>query len=337
MNVRTLTLTLAVVMLTAGTASAVSVDLVPVGDPGNAVDTTGYGGVAYTYSIGKYEVTAGQYTEFLNKVAGVDTNGLYSTWMSIPKSGSGITRSGGGIVGDPYIYSVAADYINRPVNFISWGDAARFCNWLNNGQPSGAQSLSTTEDGAYFLNGATSNTDLMKVAAHKTGAKYWIPSENEWYKAAYYKGGSTNAGYWLYPTHSNNVPGKDMSEATNPGNNANYNSSSIPIDSGHYTTIVGEFQLSAGPYGTFDQAGNVGEWIENAHNIANDSRCFRGGSFGTDLANMASSTRISSQPAFEDSTYGFRVASIPEPGSITLLAAGVVFGWMWRRCRMYNL
>ena len=53
-----------------------------------------------------------------------------------------------------YTYSVAADRANRPVNWVSWGDAARFTNWLHNGQPIGAQGLGTTENGAYYLNGA---------------------------------------------------------------------------------------------------------------------------------------------------------------------------------------
>ena len=95
-----------------------SLEMVPVGDPGNAGEGSGdsYGGwgpdhicgvVNYNYRIGKYEVTAGQYTEFLNAVGGVDTNSLYNTTMSRTDYGSGITRSGGGIVGNPYTYTVA--------------------------------------------------------------------------------------------------------------------------------------------------------------------------------------------------------------------------------------
>ena len=59
--------------------------MVTVGNPGNAADTrydaTGFGSVGYVYQIGKYEVTAGQYTEFLNAVAKADPNGLYNTAM----------------------------------------------------------------------------------------------------------------------------------------------------------------------------------------------------------------------------------------------------------------
>jgi formylglycine-generating enzyme len=315
------------VMLTAGIASAVTIDWTTVGDPGNVGDTqvmtydgtTGYGVVPYAYSIDKYEVTAGQYAEFLNAVGGVDTYTLYNTNMATAKTGCGITRTGGGTIGNPYAYSVAADYVNRPVNFVSWGDSARFCNWLHNGQLSGAQDSSTTETGAYLLNGANTDTALMAVAVHDVGAKYWIPTENEWYKAAYYKAGSTDAGYWLYPTQSNSDPGRDMTEATNTGNNANRYATPYPIGSNIYTTVAGEFESSVSAYGTFDQCGNVWEWNETAYNSSN--RGLRGGCFGDSLTsgNLKSSSRFYSTPAFEKFTFGFRVASAPPapPSSIS--------------------
>ena len=88
------------------------------------------------------------------------------------------------------------------------------------------------------------------------GATYFIPSENEWYKAAYYKGGGTNAGYWLYPTQSNTAPSNVLS-ATGT-NNANYHGTrrATPIRA-NYLTPVGTFAASPGPYGTFDQGGDV--------------------------------------------------------------------------------
>ena len=58
---------------------------VPVGNPGNAADpATGslYGDVNYEYSIGQYEITIGQYTEFLNAVAASDPYGLYNSSMA---------------------------------------------------------------------------------------------------------------------------------------------------------------------------------------------------------------------------------------------------------------
>jgi formylglycine-generating enzyme required for sulfatase activity len=137
----------------------VVIDTVSVGNPGNAAEWSGLGqgaamiqcgAVGYTYDIGKYEVTAGQYCEFLNAVAATDAYGLYSSGMAdVPNyGGCNIQRSGssGG-----YSYSVAADWANRPVNWVSWGGAARFANWMHNGQPTGPQNASTTEDGSYDL------------------------------------------------------------------------------------------------------------------------------------------------------------------------------------------
>jgi formylglycine-generating enzyme len=150
-----------------------SLETVTVGTPGNAADTRyetpGYGSVGYTYNIGKYEVTAGQYTEFLNAVARTDTYGLYNPYMADPARmwGCNIQRSG---PSGSYSYSVDPDWANRPVNYVSYGDSARFANWLHNGQPIGAQGLATTEDGAYYLNGATSDAALMAVN-RKTGWK----------------------------------------------------------------------------------------------------------------------------------------------------------------------
>jgi YVTN family beta-propeller protein len=89
------------------------------------------------------------------------------------------------------------------VGQLNWFKCARYCNWLHNNKPTGAQNNSTTEDGAYTLNGAWNNGNAF---AKNAGAKYHIPTENEWYKAAYYKGGSTNAGYWTYATQSNSDP-----------------------------------------------------------------------------------------------------------------------------------
>jgi sulfatase modifying factor 1 len=96
--------------------------------------------------------------------------------------------------------------------------------------------------------------------------------------AAYYKGGSTNSGYWDYSTRSNTAPGTDLADVS--GNNANYFTSwdNYPIAEGKYTTLVGEFQNSPSPYGTFDQGGNVEEWNETTFNqdLDHSDRSLRG-------------------------------------------------------------
>jgi sulfatase modifying factor 1 len=321
------------VLLVAGAVQAVVIDTVPVGNLGNVADTRyaspGYGVVAYTYNIGKFEVTAGQYKEFLNAVAKTDTYGLYNTAMSNTSYGSGIARSGSS---GNYAYSVDANFVNRPVNYVSWGDSARFTNWLTNGQGNGS-----TETGAYSLNGAVSNTDLMAVAVPSAaqratwsnGAKpyFLLTSEDEWYKAAYYKAGGINAGYWDYPTSSDTAPGRDMADAS--GNNVNYYGTPYPIDSGKYTTVAGEFQNSDSPYGTFDQGGNVWEWNEAI--ISGSYRGLRGGSFYFYDDFLRAAGRDYGSPAIKIDIIGFRVSEVPEPATLSLLALGGLLALRRRR------
>ena len=144
------------VLLTSGVLQAeVTIETVPVGNVGNTADaavmtndrTTGYGAVSYAYNIGKYEVTNAQYCGFLSAVAQDDTHNLYNEEMGTDVRG-GIVR--GGTPGQ-YTYACKADMGNKPVNVVSWLDAARFTNWLHNGQPVDAQGPATTEDGAYDL------------------------------------------------------------------------------------------------------------------------------------------------------------------------------------------
>lgn len=169
-----------------------------VGDINNSSDSSGLGAVNYKYLIGQYSVTNCEYVAFLNAVATTDSYGLYNTSMNNARGG--ISRSGNS---GSYSYSVKTNYGNKPVNFVSWWDAARYCNWLHNNRPSGNQNNSTTEDGAYTIpDGRTSGSVVVK----NVEAKYWIPTPNEAYKAAYYKGGSVNAGYWRYATQSNTDP-----------------------------------------------------------------------------------------------------------------------------------
>jgi formylglycine-generating enzyme len=279
--------------------------LVTVVNSGNAADSTGFGSVGYNYNIGKYEVTAGQYTTFLNAVAKTDPYGLYNTSMDMANYAYGCNIKRLGSDGS-YEYSVAVDWANRPVNVVSFWDAARFTNWLNNGQGNG-----DTETGAYTLNGYNGSDG--REILRNPGAKWFLPSEDEWYKAAYYKAGSTNAGYWDYPTSSDTPPGRDMADAS--GNNANYSNNGYLIGSPYYRTPVGEFQLSDSVYGTFDQGGNAWEWNETvvSTDVASSSRGQRGGSITYYTDCLLASARYDGSPTFENAAaLGFRVASVFE-------------------------
>jgi len=324
-----------VVGLLAGTSQAVNIDLVTVGNPGNAPDTRywGAGDVGYTYQMGKFEVTAGQYCEFLNAVAKTDTYGLYNTYMdydSYPSYyGCNIKRSGSP---GNYTYSVASDWANRPVNWVSWGDAVRFANWMRNGQPTGAQNASTTEDGSYLLNGATTDAQLMAVT-RKANATWVIPSGDEWYKAAYYDPAKPGgAAYWRFAARSENYPTNVLDP--NGTNNANYYTGIHPkgsytIGSPYYRTEVGAFASSRSAYGTYDQGGNLSEWNE-----ATDSSSYRGtwgGSFEGYNGDLGADTRSFAKPSFDFYDAGFRVSEVPEPATTGLFLLGGLLAARRRR------
>jgi len=291
------TAALALLGLCIAAQAAITIDTVAVGNKGNTADTTGYGSVGYNYNIGKYEVTAGQYTAFLNTVANVsDTYGLYNSNMWNDTSyGCKIQQTS---ISGGYSYSVASDYANRPVNYVSFWDSCRFANWLGNGQGN-----NDTETGAYTLTptGIANNT-----ITRTPGWTGWaVTSEDEWYKAAYYDPNKGGAGYWLYPTKSDSIT----------TGMANYG-----MSVGH-TTDVGSYGNSS-HYGTFDQGGNVHE--RNDAIIAGAYRGLRGGSFLDDYGNnLQSSTRYNFNPLIEHCLFGFRVSEVPEPSSIIALLGGL--------------
>jgi formylglycine-generating enzyme required for sulfatase activity len=313
-------------------AGETSLQMVTVGDPGNAADTTvmndgttGYGSVPYVYRIGEYDVTVGQYCQFLNAVAKIDTFGLYNSDMApVGSSPTGsfltIGISQNGTSGN-YSYSITGgdpQAANCPIFDVTWGDAARFCNWLQNGQPVYAadtlgEVAGSTESGAYPINGAISN-DAMMAVTRNTGAAFFLPSENEWYKAAYYKGGGTNAGYFTYPTASNTAP---INTLPDTGNHANFFDTLGTGDGGYtdptnFLTPVGAFSASPGPYGTFDMGGDVLQW--NEANV-DGSRGARGGCWGGSLStDMQSSYRGDFTWSNVSPYLGFRVAGAVELG-----------------------
>lgn len=289
-----------------------------MGNVGNAPDQNfgegAFGAVNYEFQIGKTEVTLGQYAIFLNAVAATDTHNLYNPNLETNLNIAGISRSGSS---GNFTYSVIGT-ATRPVTFVSWFDAARFCNWLHNGRPGGAQTAATTERGAYTLDGATSGG---LTITRNPGAKFWIPSENEWYKAAYHQpagqGGDAD-DYWLYPTRNNVAPGNQVGPLP-LANHANLLVSSVlsvtqeaGIDPAqNYLTPVGSYPGSASFYGTVDQAGSVAEWNEGVVTSFNE-RGVRGGKWESDEILVRSSvTRAADSrvPESERRSLGFRMAS----------------------------
>ena len=148
-----------------------------------------FGSVPYTYRISKYEVTNDQYRDFLNAVdpMGTNPNSVYNSNMGSNVHG-GIAFNAGAASGSKY--SSKTNMGNKPVNYVSFFDSMRFVNWLENGQPTDG---SGTESGVYTIGNGLNET-------RAPGATFFIPSEDEWYKAAYYQpaaqGGDTDS-YWL--------------------------------------------------------------------------------------------------------------------------------------------
>jgi len=333
-------------------AHAVTIDMVTVGNPGNANDTGGsrIGRVDYSYQIGKFDVTIAQYTDFLNAVAKTDTYSLYNPSMATDTNVAGILQTGSS---GAYVYgAIAASGTapdggvsagGRPITYVSWFDAARFANWMANGQGSGS-----TENGAYDLANWTSGTAPAKNLINpNTGAAptFYIPNANEWYKAAYYSPllNSGSGGYYAYATQSNDAPGNIIGSGSNQANyiaGAGFSVTQSASYSGsqNYLTNVGAFTNSASFYGTFDQSGNVFQW-NDLDGTAGSSRGLRGGSWGDGGAFVLSSFRQEhGAPSVGNNVIGFRLASpvaVPEPSTCASLIAGLAFGGytMFRRRR----
>jgi formylglycine-generating enzyme required for sulfatase activity len=297
----------------------VNIEWVTVGDPGNACETQVgpppgcYGAVAYPYRISKYEVTNSQYVEFLNAVAATDTNGLYSLEMDTIYDRS-ITQDG---IQGSYTYGAVAGREEIPVAHVSFYDALRFANWLHNGQPTGAQDDTTTEDSAYDMS-------LGDSVVRRAGARVVLPNEDEWYKAAYFNGTS----YFDYPAGSDTETTCAM-----PGTTSNTANCSPVVGE---LTDVGSYTGSASPSGTFDQGGNVSEWNEA---IIGSNRDMRGGSFFSTASKTAAASRESIPPTWASFTVGFRVVSLapsvpaPSPVGLLLVAAGLLGFGGYRRGR----
>ena len=304
-------------------ASATTMSWSYVGNPENAADPlTGFGAVPYAYNIGTYDVTAGQYAEFLNAKdpSGANTLQLWNHSMAGSLFG-GISFNGDNPSGSRYV--VTAGRQNHPAECVTWYDAIRFANWMNNGQGTG-----DTETGAYTLG----PSDAIGVPINgnsitrNVGAKVFLPSENEWYKAAYNIPGSSS--YKLYPTSSNAAP--IASGPTALANHANYHGAvESPTDVGAYTGTTS-------PYGAFDMAGNVWQWNELL--LFGSLRGVRGSSFFGNSGDLLSSFRPVDSPSFKGDDYGFRLASVPgvpEPSTLDLAAFGFIglIAWRWRQKR----
>jgi formylglycine-generating enzyme required for sulfatase activity len=261
-----------------------TIDFVNIGNTGNAADTTGYGAVPYEYRVGTYEITQDAITK---ATASGMANVTAGAWTG-----------------------------SQPAANISWYEAAAFVNWLN---------TSTGKTAAYDLawDGSAWSMNLWSSGQAWTAggenlyrnkdAFYFLTSENEWYKAAYYNPDGSN--YFLYPTASSSVP-TAVASGTDAGTAVYDSVASVPA--------IVDSAGGLSPYGTMGQGGNVYEWAESAfdgsNSLSSEDRAIRGGRwFDTEL-DLRSSVRSDGNPVSGGNDIGFRIASVPEPSTYALLA-----------------
>ncbi len=290
-------------------ASTFTMDFIEIGAAGNAADNTTYGSVGYTYRMGVHEVSR----EMIN---------AYNTLSGGPT----LTMND---------MSFEIHTVYSPATSISWNEAARFVNWLNTSKGFSAayqfdtagfnENIALWEPGDAGYNAAN--------PFRNSNAHYVLPSEDEWYKAAYYdptKSGSANAsgfqgGYWDFATGSDTFPvAVAMGSGWTASGTAVYAGQAGPAE------ITNAGGLSA--YGTMAQTGNVFEWAESSFMAPNESagenRVLRGGAWGTSGAHSAD-LRQGASPTTEYSTVGFRVAAVPvvavpEPSALLLTLIGAL-------------
>jgi len=315
-----------------------------VGSMGNAanINGNGLGRVTYNYKISAFDTTISQYVDFLNgSYAG--KQGLYGVWNAFIGTGqtnitSAITQTLNSATGT-YSYTLNNtadyDYTNKPVNFVNWFSAARFVNWHANGMD--ATSTTATETGSYTLNGKTTGD----IVPRNANATIFLPSADEWNKAAFYNADTQSYYLWATSSNSPSPPTAVLPTGNNPvqgANTANWRAGRLANDV--RMTDVGTYVDTKSPYGLFDMYGNVTQMTDTMGTITSGTNAnygqFQafGGSYAT---TTAQSSRWNSNNAVEfragapstlgvgTSTIGFRVAAfvVPEPGNMVAAAMGI--------------
>jgi hypothetical protein len=245
-------------------------DWVTIDKPGNAPydgpDPSGWGmvlgrgGVDYSYRISRLEVTTGQWMEFVNTYSTKSNEWKFfadpAYWGATPDPAYG---------GPGRKWKLRADVPNAamlPVAGISWRESAMFCNWLHNDKDA---SLAAIEDGAYDASTFGKNPDgtFTDQLAHHPDAKFWIPTLDEWLKAAHYdpdRYGPGQEGWWIYPHASDQPP------VSGPPREGESSAGYVhpEFSSKEWDIPLGAYPDTLSPWGLLDTSGATGEHIEEA-------------------------------------------------------------------------
>jgi len=285
-------------------SNSFEISFVQISQTNNAKDPASgniYGAVPYEYRASIYEITEGMITK----------------------------ATASGLVG---VTAGAWTNQNQPAGNLNWFEAAAFVNFLNtNSGKTAAYNLSWSGTAwSMTLQNPTNAWTLGGTNLYRNkDAYYFLPSENEWYKAAYYNPAGSN--YFLYPTASSTVP----TAVTNgtATNTAVFAGNTVSPTQPAVVTLAGA--LSA--YGTMGQGGNLREWTESAanglYNDPNAIRAMRGGYYPSLAGTLASTNRDTFDPFLISTSVGFHVASIPEPSTYALLLLGAGAMYLWKRRR----
>lgn len=239
-----------------------SIDFATIGDPGNKptmrFSSTPTGGTRSSYRIGRFEITNAQILPFLNSV---DPSGVQEK-LILGTVGPDVPMILNTTGPEGQRYSMPAIQLDHPAR-VSWYVAARFANWLHNGTGEAGSDNGDNINGAYDTRAFNDEDHTNDPATRNPGAKFWLPSESEWVKAAYFKGGATTADYWVYPSATDQSPTcrstptleNNVGLCTDPSNSV------TPPGS----VAVGSFINTMSPSGLFDLIGNAGEWTETLY------------------------------------------------------------------------
>ncbi len=329
------------------------IEFVTIGAPGNAAwagnnlpgdMAVGRGSVGYEYRIGRYEITTTQWVEFMNAAFDRPTNDRLP-WIVPPDSGNWGATSTSPTVPGGSRWRVPAGNELRGVGDISWRMAAMYCNWLHNDK---STARSAFLNGAYDVStfGSAPQFGFTDQITRNANAKFFIPSWDEWLKAAHFdpnKNGPGQAGWWQYNitqdlrpaygppgvnvTYGNVQPGPDPS-----GPLAQANSGwafEFPGFNAIGTRLGAYANVAQSPWGLLDTAGGTREWTEGTMFLDPNTPVYRmleGSAWldspGNAIGNDWIGANSSEAPFIATFDFGFRIAAVvpaPSCGGVLIL------------------